>query len=91
MLSFDVIGYVTGFGSSDWKRTHGPATRNAVVVSCLLKHGATCVGRTVMDELAFRSEFNSYYVTLIERKRSVKLTCFWLTLILKLFLVWIKE
>ncbi|CAA6658829.1 unnamed protein product [Spirodela intermedia] len=51
--SFDIKGYVTGFGNPDWKRTHEPASRTAVVVSCLLKQGATCVGRTVMDEFAF--------------------------------------
>ncbi|OVA14215.1 Amidase [Macleaya cordata] len=45
--------YVTGFGNPDWQRTHDPATRTAVAVSCLLKNGATCVGKTVMDELAF--------------------------------------
>ncbi|MQL80799.1 hypothetical protein Taro_013250 [Colocasia esculenta] len=51
--SFDIKDYVTGFGNPDWKRTHAPASRTAVVVSLLLKHGGTCVGRTVMDELAF--------------------------------------
>ncbi|KAJ8628643.1 hypothetical protein MRB53_021966 [Persea americana] len=50
---FDVKEYVTGFGSPDWKRTHEPANRTAVAVACLLKHGATCVGKTVMDELSF--------------------------------------
>ncbi|XP_042483308.1 outer envelope protein 64, mitochondrial, partial [Macadamia integrifolia] len=51
--NFLVKGYVSGFGNPDWKRTHEPATRTAVAVSCLLKNGATCVGQTVMDELAF--------------------------------------
>ncbi|KAF8404606.1 hypothetical protein HHK36_009493 [Tetracentron sinense] len=50
---FDIKDYVTGFGNPDWKRTHEPAARTAVAVSCLLKNGATCVGKTVMDELAF--------------------------------------
>ncbi|KAK9286325.1 hypothetical protein L1049_014716 [Liquidambar formosana] len=50
---FDVKGYVTGFGNADWKRTHEVAETTAVVVTALLKHGATCVGKTVMDELAF--------------------------------------
>ncbi|XVE66560.1 hypothetical protein DITRI_Ditri08aG0088200 [Diplodiscus trichospermus] len=50
---FDVKGYLTGFGSPDWQRTHEPADKTAVVVTALLKNGAKCVGKTVMDELAF--------------------------------------
>lgn len=50
---FDVMGYVTGFGNPDWKRTHEQAERTAVVVTTLLKNGATCVGKTIMDELSF--------------------------------------
>ena len=49
---FDVKGYVTGFGNPDWKRTHEAAEKTAVVVTALLKSGATCVGKTVMDELS---------------------------------------
>ncbi|OAY63798.1 Outer envelope protein 64, mitochondrial [Ananas comosus] len=51
--NFEIKGYVAGFGNPDWRRTHEPATRTAVAVAALLKQGATCVGRTVMDELAF--------------------------------------
>ncbi|KAL6311982.1 hypothetical protein AAG906_011608 [Vitis piasezkii] len=50
---FDVKGYVTGFGSTSWKRTHEEATKTAVAVTALLKNGATCVGKTVLDELSF--------------------------------------
>ncbi|CAN6543828.1 unnamed protein product [Malus baccata var. baccata] len=50
---FDVKGYVTGFGSPDWARTHEAATKTAFVVTALLKNGATCVGHTIMDELNF--------------------------------------
>ncbi|KAH9658185.1 Outer envelope protein 64 [Citrus sinensis] len=50
---FDVKGYVTGFGSPDWKRDHHEADRTAVVVTLLLKNGATCIGKTVLDEFAF--------------------------------------
>ncbi|KAL7001901.1 Outer envelope protein 64, mitochondrial [Sarracenia purpurea var. burkii] len=50
---FDVKDYVTGFGNPDWKRTHEAAGKTAAVVTALLKNGATCVGKTVMDELAF--------------------------------------
>lgn len=44
-------GYVTGFGSVEWKRTHDVAVETAVVVTTLLKNGATCLGKTIMDEL----------------------------------------
>jgi Asp-tRNA(Asn)/Glu-tRNA(Gln) amidotransferase A subunit family amidase len=52
-FSFEIEGYVAGFGNPDWKRTHAAASRTAVAVTNLLKQGATCVGRTVMDELGF--------------------------------------
>lgn len=50
---FGVKGYVTGFGNPEWKRTHEEAERTAIVVTALLKNGATCVGKTVMDEFSF--------------------------------------
>ncbi|CAA2968269.1 outer envelope 64, mitochondrial [Olea europaea subsp. europaea] len=49
----DVKGHVTGYGSADWKRTHEAAGKTARLVTALLKNGATCVGKTVMDELGF--------------------------------------
>ncbi|KAK0587435.1 hypothetical protein LWI29_022778 [Acer saccharum] len=50
---FDIEGYVTGFGHPDWARTHEAASRTAPVVSTLIEGGATCVGKTVVDELAY--------------------------------------
>ncbi|KAL8533164.1 hypothetical protein ACS0TY_009423 [Phlomoides rotata] len=50
---FDVEGYVTGFGNPDWARTHSAATSTSPVVLSMLKAGATCVGKTVMDEMAY--------------------------------------
>ncbi|XP_010468543.1 PREDICTED: outer envelope protein 64, mitochondrial-like [Camelina sativa] len=50
---FDVKDYITGFGSPQWKKTHEAAEKTAVVITTLLKHGATCVGNTIMDELGF--------------------------------------
>ncbi|XWS57554.1 hypothetical protein CRYUN_Cryun09bG0184400 [Craigia yunnanensis] len=50
---FDVDGYVTGFGNPDWKRTHSTAISTAPAVLDVLKGGATCVGKTVMDEMAY--------------------------------------
>ncbi|KFK25250.1 hypothetical protein AALP_AA8G087600 [Arabis alpina] len=51
--SFDVKDYITGFGSSQWKKTHEVAEKTAVVVTTLLKNGATCVGKTIMEEMGF--------------------------------------
>ncbi|XP_054777787.1 outer envelope protein 64, mitochondrial isoform X1 [Prosopis cineraria] len=61
---FDVKDYVTGFGNPDWERTHEVAGKTAMVVTALLKSGATCVGKTVMDELSFGiSGENKHYGT----------------------------
>ncbi|KAJ0960964.1 hypothetical protein J5N97_001068 [Dioscorea zingiberensis] len=51
--NFDVKEFVSGFGNPDWARTHEPAGKTAVVVTLMLKNGANCVGRTVMDEFGF--------------------------------------
>ncbi|CAN4126144.1 unnamed protein product [Withania somnifera] len=50
---FDVEGHVTGFGNPDWAKTHSAATSTAPTVVSLLDAGATCVGKTVMDEMAY--------------------------------------
>ncbi|KAG5398401.1 hypothetical protein IGI04_020215 [Brassica rapa subsp. trilocularis] len=59
---FDVTGYVTGFGHPDWVRTHEAASSTCPVVSTLVEGGATCVGKTVVDELSFSiSGENKHY------------------------------
>jgi amidase len=50
---YDVAGHRAGFGSPDWLRTHGPATRTAPVVQRLLDAGAHLVGKTHTDELTW--------------------------------------
>lgn len=50
---FDIKDYATGFGNPDWNESRDAAEKNAVVVTALLKNGATCVGKTVLDELGF--------------------------------------
>lgn len=50
---FDVAGHVTGCGNPDWLRTHGPARATAPVITRLLEAGASLVGKTITDELAF--------------------------------------
>lgn len=52
----DVAGYVTGGGNPDWARRQQPAPKSAPVVERLLHAGATLVGKTVTDELAFSLE-----------------------------------
>ncbi|MBA0591647.1 outer envelope protein 64, mitochondrial isoform X1 [Gossypium raimondii] len=66
---FDVKGYVTGFGNPDWRRTHEPSDKMALVLTALLQNGAKCVGKTVMDELAFGiTGENKHYGTPINPK-----------------------
>ncbi|KAK4345596.1 hypothetical protein RND71_035772 [Anisodus tanguticus] len=50
---FDVEGHITGFGNPDWAKTHSASTSTAPTVVNLLKAGATCFGKTVMDEMAY--------------------------------------
>lgn len=45
---------MSGFGNPDWAKTHPVATSTAPAVLALLNGGATCLGKTVMDELAYR-------------------------------------
>lgn len=62
--NYDIAGYVTGAGNPDWLRTHEPAERTAVAVQMLLDAGATLVGKTQMDELAFSlAGQNAHYGT----------------------------
>ena len=50
---FDIAGRTTGAGNPDWLRTHTPATVTSPVVEALLATGATLVGKTLTDELAY--------------------------------------
>lgn len=78
---FDMEGYVTGFGNPDWARTHSVAKTTAPTVLSVLKAGATCVGRTVMDEMAYR-------FVLIKQKTSIMFLSMWCnSTFLKLFTV----
>jgi amidase len=60
----DVAGYRTGGGNPDWLRDQDPAERSSPVVSELLASGASLVGKTITDELAFSLEGrNAHYGT----------------------------
>lgn len=61
---FEIEGFVTGFGNPDWIRTHEAASRTSSVVSSLVEGGATCIGKTVVDEMALGiSGENKHYGT----------------------------
>jgi amidase len=52
----DVAGYVTGGGNPQWASRQKPAEASAPAVDHLLRAGATLVGKTITDELAFSLE-----------------------------------
>jgi amidase len=52
----DVAGHVTGGGNPHWASRQKPAVTSAQAVDCLLRAGATLVGKTITDELAFSLE-----------------------------------
>jgi amidase len=61
---FDVAGKTTGCGSPQWAQTHAAAGSHAPVVACLLDAGATLVGKTHTDELAYSlMGVNAHYGT----------------------------
>jgi amidase len=49
----DVAGVVTGAGNPAYARDHAPATASAAAVTRLVAAGATVIGKTVTDELAY--------------------------------------
>ncbi|HYX03866.1 MAG TPA: amidase [Reyranella sp.] len=57
----DVEGHVTGAGNPDWAARQTPAATSAPVVERLLRAGATLVGKTVTDELAFSLEGENHH------------------------------
>ncbi len=61
---YDIAGHKTGFGSPDWLATHEPARTSASVATRLLGAGATLVGKTHTEEMAFSlTGENSHYGT----------------------------
>ncbi|XP_022850374.1 outer envelope protein 64, chloroplastic-like isoform X2 [Olea europaea var. sylvestris] len=60
----DIEGYLTSFGNPDWSRTHEAASHTSPVVASLIDGGATCVGKTVVDDMALGiSGENKHYGT----------------------------
>mgnify|MGYP001828487747 FL=1 len=61
---YDVKGHITGAGNPDWARTHAPAPAHAPVLERLLAAGATCLGKTHPDEIAYSlMGVNAHYGT----------------------------
>ena len=50
---FDVEGCHTGCGNPDWLRTHEIAEKSAPVVQKIIGAGATMIGKTVTEEMAY--------------------------------------
>ena len=61
---YDVEGHVTGCGNPDWAATHEPAGKTAPAVQVLLDAGATLVGKSHTDEIAYSlMGVNAHYGT----------------------------
>lgn len=51
--NIDVANEITGYGSPSWAETHSKPVVNAICMDQLLAAGATCIGKTYTDELAY--------------------------------------
>src|SRR3990167_7260520 len=58
---YDVKGFVTGAGNPRWKSTHPVAQMTAPVVEMLLNEGATLLGKTISDEMAFSLDGENFH------------------------------
>lgn len=66
---YDVAGHVTGAGNPTWLATHQAAMVTSPVVQTLLDAGATLVGKTLTDELAYSiAGDNAHYGTPINAR-----------------------
>lgn len=57
----DIEGHVTGCGNPRWLETHGPAAATAPCVTTLLDAGATVIGKTISDELAYSLNGDNFH------------------------------
>ena len=61
---FDVAGHPTGAGNPAWLESHAHPVRSSPLVEQLLAAGATLVGKTITDELAYSiNGDNAHYGT----------------------------
>ncbi|MFZ9035320.1 MAG: amidase family protein, partial [Francisellaceae bacterium] len=67
--NIDLSGSHTGYGNPAWRETHDTAYINAICVDQLLAEGATCLGKTITDELAYSLiGINDHYGTPVNHK-----------------------
>jgi amidase len=59
--SYDVEGHVTTNGSPAWASSHPLPSITAPAVTRLIDAGATVVGKTIMDELAYSLQGENYH------------------------------
>lgn len=57
----DIEGHVTGAGNPRWLETHAPAASTAPCVTTLLAAGATMIGKTISDELAYSLNGDNFH------------------------------
>jgi amidase len=61
---YDIAGVKTGYGSPAWLETHEAPTKNAAIVDQLLQAGASVVGKTHTEEMAWSiNGINAHYGT----------------------------
>lgn len=58
---YDVEGVVTGAGNPRWKSMHQTAQATAPAVEMLLNEGATLLGKTISDEMAFSLDGENFH------------------------------
>lgn len=58
---YDVKGFVTGAGNPRWRETHPVAQTTAPAVELLLNEGATLLGKTISDEMAFSLDGENFH------------------------------
>jgi amidase len=58
---YDVEGCHTGCGNPDWLRTHEIAEKSAPAVQKLIDAGATMIGKTVTEEMAYSIVGENHY------------------------------
>ncbi len=59
--NIDVAGFKTSYGSKPWFNTHSPAVSHAVCVEQVLNAGASCIGKTISDELTCSLDGESHF------------------------------
>lgn len=58
---FDVAGHPTGAGNPAWLATHPVPAANSPIIDTLLAAGATLVGKTLTDELAYSIHGDNFH------------------------------